>query len=81
METGARYSLTIPCCVRGYHVYQRIWAPHIGEKATTVREPDNELHMVSNYVSFSNFVSMEGPGSISNCMSSVKNSYYFLGYA
>ena len=29
--TGASYSLTIPCL-----------APHIGEKATTVREPDNE---------------------------------------
>ena len=27
---------------RGYHVYQRIWTPHVGEKATTVRESGNE---------------------------------------
>ena len=27
---------------RGYHVYQRIWTPHVGEKATTVRKPGNE---------------------------------------
>ena len=28
----------------GYHVYQRIWTPHVGEKATTVhvRESGNE---------------------------------------
>ena len=23
-------------------MYQRIWTPHVGEKATTVREPGNE---------------------------------------
>ena len=38
----------VPCSfsasgvIRGYHVYQRIWTPHVGEKATTVREPGNE---------------------------------------
>ena len=45
VEHGDRRKIltnTIPCCVRGYHVYQRIWSPRIGEKATTVREPDNE---------------------------------------
>ena len=26
----------------GIRCVQRIWSPHIGEKATTVREPDNE---------------------------------------
>ena len=28
--------------IRAYHVCQRIWTPHVGEKATTVREPGNE---------------------------------------
>ena len=27
--------------IRGYHMYQRIWTPHVGGKATT-REPGNE---------------------------------------
>ena len=25
-----------------YHIYQRIWMPHVGEKVTTVKEPGNE---------------------------------------
>ena len=29
-------------CIRGYHVYQRIWTPVIGEILETVREPDNK---------------------------------------
>lgn len=33
---------SVPGIVRGYHVYQRIWTPFVGERATTVREPDNE---------------------------------------
>jgi len=33
---------SVPGIIRGYHVYQRIWTPFIGERATTVREPDNE---------------------------------------
>ena len=28
--------------IRGYHVYQRIWTLHVGEKATMVRELGNE---------------------------------------
>ena len=27
-------------------MYQRIWTPHVGEKATTVREPENEHAVV-----------------------------------
>ena len=46
----------------------RIRAPRIGEKATTFLL---RLHVVSNYASFSNFVSMEGRVSISNCALSV----------
>ena len=38
-DTGR--SLRIPCYVRGYHVYQRIWNPFIGEVAIAVREQDN----------------------------------------
>ena len=29
-------------CIRGYHVYQRIWTPVIGEILETVRERDNK---------------------------------------
>ena len=28
--------------IQGYQVYQRMWAPYVGEKATTVNEPGNE---------------------------------------
>ena len=28
--------------IRGYHMYQKIWTPHVGEKATMVRESGNE---------------------------------------
>ena len=33
---------SLPGIIRGSHVYQRIWTPFVGERATTVREPDNE---------------------------------------
>ena len=32
----------MPGVICGYHVYQRIWTPFIGEKATTAREPGNQ---------------------------------------
>ena len=32
---------SVPGMIRGYHVHQRIWTPHVGEKAMTVREPGN----------------------------------------
>ena len=31
----------MPCCVRGYHVYQAIWAAAIGEELLCEREPTN----------------------------------------
>ncbi len=31
----------LPCCVRGYHVYQAIWAAVIGEVLPCTREPTN----------------------------------------
>ena len=54
-------------CVRIPRARKRV--PHIGEKATTLLLL---FHMVSNYASFSNFASMEGRGSISNCVLSAK---------
>ena len=30
------------CCVRGYHVYQRVWDAAIGENLICRREPINE---------------------------------------
>ena len=33
----------IPCCVRGYHVYQAIWTAAIGEELVCVREPTNAV--------------------------------------
>ena len=35
-------SYSVPGIIRGYHAYQRIWTPFVGEKATTAREPGNE---------------------------------------
>ena len=35
-------SFSAPDIIRGYHVYQRIWTPFIGEKAATASEPGNE---------------------------------------
>ena len=32
----------IECCIRGYHVYHRIWHPIIGEVLETTRERENE---------------------------------------
>ena len=46
MATAA--ATAVPCSfsasgvIRGYHVYQRIWTPHVGEEATTVRESGNQ---------------------------------------
>ena len=32
----------VSCCVRGFHVYQQIWAAAVGEVLTCEREPTNE---------------------------------------
>ena len=32
----------IDCCVRGYHVYQRLWTSTVGENLSCRREPTNE---------------------------------------
>ena len=40
--TAVPHSFLASVVIRGYHVYQRIWTPHVGEKATTVREPGNK---------------------------------------
>ena len=34
-------ALEIESCVRGYHVYQSVWTPTIGEELQCVREPTN----------------------------------------
>ena len=73
MATGA-YSLTIPCCVRGCHVYQRV---RVSFLAFRVLASLLLLHVVSNYTLFSNFALIEGQGSVSNCASSAKNEYVF----
>ena len=39
--TAVPRSVSVSGVIRGYHVYQRMWTPHVGEKATTVREPVN----------------------------------------
>ena len=40
--TAVPLSFSASVVIRGYHMYQRIWMPRVGEKATTVREPGNE---------------------------------------
>ena len=40
--TAVPRSFSASGVIQGYHVYQRIWTPHVGEKPTTVREPGNE---------------------------------------
>ena len=36
------HSFSVAGVTRGYYVYQRIWTPTVGEKATRVRELGNE---------------------------------------
>jgi hypothetical protein len=33
--------IEVPCCVRGYHVYQTTWAAAVGEHLVCGREPTN----------------------------------------
>ena len=40
--TAVPESFTASGVIRRYHVYQRIWTPHVGEKATMVRDSGNE---------------------------------------
>ena len=40
-DAGGSRSLRVECYIRGYHVYQRIWNPVVGEVAIAVREEDN----------------------------------------
>ena len=48
VEMATTTATAVPCSfsasglIQEYHVYQRIWTPHVGEKATMVREPGNE---------------------------------------
>ena len=41
-STAVPRSFSASGIIQGYHVYQRIWTPHVGEKVTMVREPGNE---------------------------------------
>ena len=41
---------TIPCCVLGCHVYQRMWIPFVGEVATTIRDPDSTSDRYTEYI-------------------------------
>ena len=40
--TAVPRSFSVSGVIRGYHVYQRIWMRHVGEKATTVEKSGNE---------------------------------------
>ena len=40
--TAVLRSFSVSVVIRGYHVYQSIWTPYVGEKPATVREPGNE---------------------------------------
>ena len=40
--TAVPRTFSASAVIRGYHVYQRIWKPHVEKKATMVREPGNE---------------------------------------
>ena len=42
-------AFTVPCCVRGYHVYQHMRTPFVGEIVTTVRDPDNTSDRYTEY--------------------------------
>lgn len=37
------YEFSLPSSVRGYHIYQEIWKPTIGEELTCTREPRNAV--------------------------------------
>ncbi len=34
-------STQCPSCIRGYHVYQEVWTPYVGEIITSKRQPLN----------------------------------------
>jgi hypothetical protein len=34
----------LPCCIRGYHVYEAIWNTVCGEQLTCEREPSNSFN-------------------------------------
>ena len=38
---GGESSVSVECCIRGYHVYQRMWIPELGEVAVAIRESGN----------------------------------------
>jgi len=40
-DSGRMRSVRVECYVRGYHVYQRIWNPFVGEVVIAVREERN----------------------------------------
>ena len=40
--TAVPHSFSASGVIRGYHVYQRIWTRHVGEKVTTVRKSGNK---------------------------------------
>ena len=42
MESGEEMEFRMTSCVRGYHVYQRVWEAVIGENLECERETSNE---------------------------------------
>ena len=40
---AAYYEENIDCCIRGFHFYQEIWNPVIGEHLSCEREPRNAV--------------------------------------
>ena len=40
--TAVPHSFSSSGVIQGYHMYQKIWTPHVGEKVTTVRKSGNE---------------------------------------
>ena len=43
MASSRLFTYQVLCCIRGYHVYQRIWTPVVGERLSTTRERDRLL--------------------------------------
>ena len=79
-ETAA---FTIPCCAHGYHVYQRMWTPLVGEITTAVSNPDSAS---DRYTEYRGDVNIHAPIWYCSCttwntMCNVSNSASFSNFA
>ena len=50
-----------PCCIQGYHVYQKIWTAVVGEELVCEKEPDNSHNHYAVAIACDGIDSDKGP--------------------